>query len=352
MADDTSVVTPPAPTVSTDASPFTPMAEANALGTPPTAVAGDDAAAMPTQAVSVLVTAESTDSTPPASPFTPPEAPAEDSATMPNPIPMPPDLDEKPEVSTPPAPPLNPNPASPAPAAQPDDAAAIDDAVAKLGAAKADDAVADAKPPVAPPEPPKMDAPKTDKKAEAKKPAAPSVSSDNPRLKEHIDKVTAPVDTMIANAQSMDNRELVALLQKQKEALTQKAREDFARNDKLKSERLSKAATVVSEILQTRSAGQKVTEQVLYEFDPATASQSNVAEFPNADMALETARAVYQLVGAKEPNDLQESEPDENGNKVATATRETDIGVQLKEWVSLASDGSIAQMRISTVGEI
>ena len=356
MADDTSTLTPAAPT--TDASPFTPMAEASALGTPPSDGADSNSpVAIPVNGK--MATDADTAESPMASPFSPPTGLSTAAAN--NPIPMPPDLDEAiSSVKADPAPVATTNTPvpPPVPTVEPADEDALNAAVAKLEAQKAD-AQVDDKPPVTPPAPapevnttlPKPDAKPIAPKPEVKKMAAPK-QDDNPRLLEHIDKVTAPVDTMIANAQSMDNKELVALLQKQKEALSSKAREDFARNDKLKSERLSKAATVVAEILQVRSAGQKITEQVLYEYDPATAAQAGTAEFPNAEMALETARAVYQLVGAKEPSDLQESEADENGNKVATATRETDIGVLLKEWVSLATDGSIAQMRISTVGEV
>lgn len=406
MADDISVATPPAPT--TSASPFTPMAEASALGTPP-AVSEDGSAEG--VAVNIPIKAQasadagsgddqtsSAPFTPPAvdesssAPFTPPsagvttndvadttEASSDENA---NPIPMPPDLDASSETTTEATDPnhilnaltADSTTSSVAPSAdQAIDATSssvdgsaqvgkfesndtIGDAVAKLNSAEVKVSTAEASGELSTNKPIANEALATDTTPKPVKPtdatkiitkSAPKVA-DDPRIKEHIVKVTAPVETMIANAQSMGNKELVGLLQKQKDELSQKAREDFAHNDKLKGERLSRAAQTIAIILQTRSAGQRVGEQVLYEYDPEASAQAGVTEFANSELALEAARAVYQLVGAKEPNDLAESEADENGNKVATATRDTDIGVQLKEWVNLDANGSILQMRIST----
>lgn len=378
------------------------MAEASALGTPP---ALNEESGTEGVAVNIPINAQSNTNestaneqanaapfTPPSvdesskAPFTPPSVDVtatDDAETTPdsNPIPMPPDLDEtdnsasaddttdpnnilnaitanQPTAAETPStdqPSLEPSATAPSEQTK-STAEAVDAAVAKLNGS--DDNPATTEAPATPPaiKPDHDEAITTSAPAKLVKSAdtakiatkpAPKVT-DDPRIKEHIAKVTAPVETMIANAQSMGNKELVSLLQKQKDELSQKAREDFAHNDKLKSERLSRAAQTIAIILQTRSAGQRVGEQILYEYDPEASAQAGVTEFANAELALDAARAVYQLVGAKEPNDLAESEPDENGNKIATATRDTDIGVQLKEWVNMDANGAILQMRIST----
>lgn len=380
------------------------MAEASALGTPPAlnedsgtegvavnipinAQSNTDESTVNEQANAAPFTPPSVDESSKA-PFTPPSVDVtatDDAETTPdsNPIPMPPDLDETDNSAaandttdpnnilnaitanqpaageTPSADQPGPNleQSTPAPSEQAKSTTeTVDDAVAKLNGSDDNSATteASATPPAIKPDHDEAittSAPaKLVKSADTAKIAtkpAPKVT-DDPRIKEHIAKVTAPVETMIANAQSMGNKELVSLLQKQKDELSQKAREDFAHNDKLKSERLSRAAQTIAIILQTRSAGQRVGEQILYEYDPEASAQAGVTEFANAELALDAARAVYQLVGAKEPNDLAESEPDENGNKIATATRDTDIGVQLKEWVNMDANGAILQMRIST----
>ncbi len=380
------------------------MAEASALGTPP---ALNEDSGTEGVAVNIPINAQASTDEPAtneqvnAAPFTPPSIdesskvpftpPNVDTAatngteTTPdsNPIPMPPDLDETDNsastndatdpnnilnaitasqptaAETPstdqPSPNLEPSTTAPSEQAK-STAETVDAAIAKLNGSNDNPATTEvpATPPAIKPDhdetitastPAKL-VKSADTAKIATKPA-PKVT-DDPRIKEHIVKVTAPVETMIANAQSMGNKELVGLLQKQKDELSQKAREDFAHNDKLKSERLSRAAQTIAIILQTRSAGQRVGEQILYEYDPEASAQAGVTEFANAELALDAARAVYQLVGAKEPNDLAESEPDENGNKIATATRDTDIGVQLKEWVNMDANGAILQMRIST----